>query len=217
MAIDIARAVGAVTREIATREHQGRPARVLVATRTYSTHIDDLWDAMTSAERIPRWFLPVSGELRLGGRYQLEGNASGEITACEPPRHLALTWEWGGDVSWVEVTLTESSNSGSELRLEHIAHVPDDFWDQYGPGATGVGWDLSLLALEEHFSETPSVDAESSEEWTVSEAGRAFVEQSSEAWGLASIAGGTEPSAARAAAKRITAFYTGQEEAGGKG
>src|SRR5882724_8555264 len=29
------------------------------------------WDAMTNAERIPRWFLPISADLRLSGRYQL--------------------------------------------------------------------------------------------------------------------------------------------------
>ena len=47
-----------------------------------------LWDACTNAERIPRWFLPVSGDLRLGGRYQLEGNAGGTIERCDPPRSL---------------------------------------------------------------------------------------------------------------------------------
>ena len=44
-----------------------------------------MWDAVTSAERIPRWFLPISGDLRLGGRYQLEGNAGGEVLECAPP------------------------------------------------------------------------------------------------------------------------------------
>ena len=31
---------------------------------------------------------PISGDLRLGGRYQLQGNAGGEILVCEPPQHL---------------------------------------------------------------------------------------------------------------------------------
>jgi hypothetical protein len=52
--------------------------------------VEDVWDAITSAERIPRRFLPVSGDLRLG-RYQLQGNAGGEITGCNPPRHLRLS------------------------------------------------------------------------------------------------------------------------------
>ena len=59
---------------------------MVVASRSYDTDIDDLWEAITNAERIPRWFLPITGELRLGGRYQLQGNAGGTITACEPPR-----------------------------------------------------------------------------------------------------------------------------------
>jgi Activator of Hsp90 ATPase homolog 1-like protein len=97
--IDIERIFGAVKREVSAREREGRTARVANVARTYDTHVEDLWDALTNHERIPRWFLPVSGDLRLGGRYQLEGNASGTITACEPPRHLAATWEYGDEVS----------------------------------------------------------------------------------------------------------------------
>ena len=51
--------------------------------------------------------MPVSGDLRLGGRFQLQGNAGGGITRCAPPRHLAVTWEFGGQVSWVDVRLFE--------------------------------------------------------------------------------------------------------------
>jgi uncharacterized protein YndB with AHSA1/START domain len=46
-------------------------------TQVYAAPVEDVWDACTNPARIPRWFLPVSGELRLGGRYQLEGNAGG--------------------------------------------------------------------------------------------------------------------------------------------
>jgi uncharacterized protein YndB with AHSA1/START domain len=101
MQIDVASYIGAVTREVVGREHEGKPARVVVASRSYDTTPDDLWDALTSAERIPRWFLPISGDLKLGGRYQLEGNAGGTITACEPPRRLSVTWEFGGGTTWV--------------------------------------------------------------------------------------------------------------------
>ena len=58
--------------------------------------IEDVWDACTTAERIGRWLMPVSGDLRrLGGKYQLEGNAGGEIVSCEPPRLLRVTWALG--------------------------------------------------------------------------------------------------------------------------
>jgi len=118
--IDVLRYIGAVTREVQSREHEGRPARVVVATCAYDTTITDVWDAITNAERIPRWFLPISGDLRLGGRYQLHGNASGQVTGCEPPRSLALTWEFGGQVSWVHVQLTELSDGGTRLQLGQI-------------------------------------------------------------------------------------------------
>jgi uncharacterized protein YndB with AHSA1/START domain len=88
---DVLRYIGAVTREVQSRDHDGRPARVVVATCAYDTTIDDVWDAITSAERIPRWFLPISGDLRLGGRYQLQVNAGGQITGCESPRSLEVT------------------------------------------------------------------------------------------------------------------------------
>jgi len=105
MKVDVTEYMGAVSREVQSRDHQGRPAQVVIATRTYDTTMDDAWDALTNGERIPRWFLPVSGDLRPGGRYQLEGNAGGQITECDPPRQLAITWEYGGVVSWVKVSL----------------------------------------------------------------------------------------------------------------
>lgn len=51
---------------MSTRQHDGREAKVVVLHQTFDTDIDDVWDACTNAERIPRWFLPVSGDLRLG-------------------------------------------------------------------------------------------------------------------------------------------------------
>ena len=102
MEIDIVKTIGAVTRTIESREREGRPARALIASRTYDTSVDDLWDAITNPERIPRWLTPISGELRLGGQYQLHGNASGRILRCEPPTcprgHVGIRWrcELGG-------------------------------------------------------------------------------------------------------------------------
>ncbi len=207
---DFLRYIGAVTRELHTREHQGRPARVLVATCAYDTAPGDLWDAITNPERLPRWFLPVSGDLRVGGRYQLKGNAGGEITACDPPHTLDLTWEMGGQVSWVRVRLSELSDGGTRLRLEHIAHVPDEFWDQYGPGAVGVGWDLTMLGLGRHIETGAATDPQKGAAWPTTAEGKQFAAASSDAWCQASIAAGTPDAAAREAAGRTTAFYTGQ-------
>ena len=199
--------IGEVSREVGTREHEGRPARVVVASRTYDVPIGEVWDALTSADRIPRWLLPVSGDLRLGGRYRLEGNAEGKITTCDRPQHLAVTWEYGGEVSWVDVLLAEDDDGSTRLRLEHVAHVTDERWAEYGPGAAGVGWDLSLLALDEHLSTGNAVEADEE-----SAEAMEFMRRSSEDWCRAAIAGGTPEEEARSAAERTTAFYTGGGE-----
>jgi uncharacterized protein YndB with AHSA1/START domain len=210
--IDIAKHIGAVTRTVLEREHNGRPARVIEASRTYEAEIDDVWDAMTHAERIPRWFLPISGDLRVGGRYQLQGNAGGEITLCEPPRHLAVTWEFGGEITWLTVRLAEQTGGITLLELEHVAHVDDERWKQFGPGAVGVGWDMALMGLAQHLATGGSIDQAEAMAWLVSDEGKQFVGQSSEDWCRASIAAGTDASQARASAARTTAAYTGQPE-----
>lgn len=209
MKIDIGRTIGAVTREVASRDHEGRPARVVSASRTYDTTIEDVWDALTSAERIPRWFLPISGDLRLGGRYQLQGNAAGTITQCDPPSNLAVTWEYGGEVSWVTVQLAQDPKGGTRLDLEHMAHVGDR-WEQYGPGAVGVGWDLALMGLGRHLETGAPNSPEAGMAWMATDEGKSFMRRSSEDWCRASIAGGTDEAAAKAAAQRTTAAYTGE-------
>ena len=46
--------------------------------------------------------------------------------------------------------------------------------------------------------------------FATSTSGKSLITGSSERWGHASIAAGTDPDAARAAAQRTTAFYTGE-------
>lgn len=112
-------------------------------------------------------------------------------------------------MSWVTVTLEAEVQDRTRLELDHVAHVPDDFWAQYGPGARGVGWELGLMGLDEHLRTGADMPPEASE-WPASADGRAFVRESSEAWGRASIAAGTDEADAMAAAARTTAFYTGE-------
>ena len=207
MHIDIAQHIGATTREVSRRTHNGKDARVVVVSRTYSTTPDDLWNALTSAERLPRWFLPISGDLRLGGRFQLQGNAGGQILVCESPRQLKLTWEYGGQTSWLDVRIAKHVH-GSLLTLEHTM-FPDDHWKQFGPGATGVGWDLALLGLGQHIDTGSAKTAEEGMAWMMSDNGKSFVRESSDAWGAAAVAGGEDTVAAKAAVSRTTAAYTG--------
>jgi uncharacterized protein YndB with AHSA1/START domain len=215
--IDVVHQINSVQRRVGSRVLDAGAASTVVVSRTYDAPIDDLWDACTNPERIPRWFLPISGELRVGGRYQLEGNAGGTIERCDPPRSFAATWEFGGEVTWIELRLTPEAAGGTRFELEHIARVDDERWAQFGPGAVGVGWDLVLTGLARHLASGASVDRAEAAAWSASNEGRRFVTLSSQAWCDASIAAGTDVAAARAAADRTTAAYTGIETAGRAG
>ena len=208
MEFDFEYHLDAVERSVSSLERDGRPARGVTLSRGYATTVEDLWDAVTNPERIPRWFLPVSGELEPGGRYQLEGNAGGLITACQPPSNLALTWEFGEDLSWVEVGFSADGTGVARLTLTHTAHL-SEHWDEFGPGAVGVGWELGLLGLALHLAQ-PAAPKPGEAAFAASPEGMAFITGSSEAWGQAAVAAGADLNAARVAAGRTTAFYTGE-------
>ena len=200
--------VNSVTRRVGSRTIPAGEARAVQIGRTYDAPLEDVWEACTDPERIRRWFLPVSGELREGGRYQVEGNAGGLIERCEPPRSFTATWEYGGQVSWIELRLSLLAGGGTRLELEHIAHT-DDHWAQFGPGAVGVGWDLALLGLTKHLVSGATVDPEAGMRFPASEEGRRFIEASSRGWCEAAIAAGADAAEATAAAERTFAFFTG--------
>lgn len=208
---DPAATAGLVTREVRDGSRDDAPTKIAVARRTYATDRDDLWDALTSAERLPRWFMPITGDLTVGGRYQLEGHAGGVVERCDAPRAFAVTWESNGGVSWLEVSLTPADD-GTTLELVHEAPVDPDFWVQYGPGAVGVGWDLSLMGLGLHLDTGAALDPQAVEEWSVSDEGVTFARAASTSWADAAIAAGEDADQARAAGERTLAFYTTQPE-----
>lgn len=207
----IANAIGAEFRALVEREHHGKPARVVVAHRDYDTSPEDLWDALTNPERIPRWFAPVEGDLRLGGRYQIKGNAGGEITRCDPNEAFDIDWEFGGGKSWVTVRLQPRGDT-TRLILEHIMPIRegDEHWAKYGPAAVGVGWDLSFLGLGIHLETGEPVDMEGVNGWSAGEDGKAFMKASAAGWATAHIASGADPETAKAMAGRTAAFYCGE-------
>jgi len=209
--IDVKHQINEVRREVGTKVLEAGEARVVTISQTYESSLDDVWDACTNPQRIPRWFLPVSGDLRLGGHYQLEGNAGGTIERCDPPNSFAATWEFGGETSWIEVRLSERPGGRIRFELEHVAHVADERWAQFGPGAVGVGWDLALVGLARHMSGGAPMDPRQGAAWVGSDEGREFISLSSEQWCQASVTAGTPVTEAQTAAERTVAFYTGAE------
>lgn len=178
--------------------------------RRYEAEIDDVWDAITSPERLRRWLKPVTGDLEVGGRFELDGGEHGEILRCEPPRLLKVSWlfgpeadEWPG-TSEVEVRLAPGPDGDTEFELVHAAAVGEPLFPTYGPGAGGVGWDLRLLALAQLLDGREVADHE---EFERSLEGREFIRRSATAWGEAHLAAGGEPDQVAAAVEATTRFY----------
>ena len=171
--------------------------------------IEDVWDALTRPERIGRWFLPISGDYRIGGRYQFEGNAGGEILELRPPERasgdvgLRGAGQPGRRVGGRDPA--DGRRTGDDPRLVHTASVPAEMWDQFGPGAVGVGWEMGMLGLTLHLSGGSVGDPIA---WQVSDEGREFATRSSVAWGAANAAAGADPETVAANIANTTAFYT---------
>jgi len=180
---DIAEQLKAIQRNVSSGPIEGGEGVTVLLTREYDAAVEDVWEAMTDPERIRRWFYPVSGDLRAGGTFQLEGNAGGDILRCEPPRLLRLTF--GGPASQVELRLSGAERT--RLELEHT--VPIEM-ARSGAGAlyVGPGWDGAFLALalflRGEVTEDPIAAANSPE-------AREFTLQSVHAWVSAVETSGT--------------------------
>ncbi|MEU4197234.1 SRPBCC family protein [Kribbella sp. NPDC026611] len=138
--IDLLEHINAVQREVS---RTGETVSVVMR-RSYTATPEELWDALTTPERMRRWLMPVTGNLEVGGTFELEGNAGGEILECEPPKRFRVTF--GGPTSLLEIRLTPGSGTSTDLELEHsMSEAP-------APGGAGAlwvgpGWDGALLGL----------------------------------------------------------------------
>lgn len=173
--IDIVNQLAAIYREVGLRPVEGGEGVGVLMRRSYSAPVEDVWDAVTDPERMRRWFMPVSGDLRVGGNFQLEGNASGKILGCEPPHLLRVTF--GGPTSIVELRLSPDGDE-TVLELEHT--VPLEIAQSVaGALFVGPGWDGALMGLglylEGDAPDDPVAAASSPE-------AQAFSKESVDAW-----------------------------------
>lgn len=99
-------------REIAAGE-----ARVAAFERVYDAPLDDVWEACTDPDRLRRWYVPVSGDLRPGGTFRQEMMGSGTIERCEPPHRLTLSLGSGADE--IDLRLSALGDGSTRLELEH--------------------------------------------------------------------------------------------------
>jgi uncharacterized protein YndB with AHSA1/START domain len=210
--IDVDHQINAVSRDLGGREIDAGEAHVVTVSQGYDTDPEDLWDAVTNIERIARWFLPITGELTVGGKYQLQGHAGGTVLTCDPPKNFTATWEFGGNVSWIDVGVAVDGPGRARLIVEHIIPVADDeIWRRFGPGAVGMGWDSMLVGLALHLPTGETIDPAAGQEWLGTEDGQRFLALSSEKWYETSVAFGVESALARAMADHCLAAYRGEQ------
>jgi uncharacterized protein YndB with AHSA1/START domain len=143
--IDIPAQLDAIEREVTRRNGANGEEVTVTIRRSYQAGKSDVWDALTDPERLRRWFLPIRGDLRTGGSFQLEGNAGGDILECRPTDLIRVTF--GGPTSIVELRLSERGGNLTMLELEHSFPLE---LAQSGAGAlyVGPGWDGGFVALD---------------------------------------------------------------------
>ena len=191
----------AVTRDETHRELRGADdARTLLVRRRYDAAVEDVWDACTDPERLNRWFLPVTGELRPGGRFSVQGNANGEILHCDPPRVLRVTWEYGErPASQVELRLADAADADAAatvLELEHSAIARDievgggridPILNDAASGLWGIGtgWELPLSIGLERYLRGELPDRPAVEWFEVTDEVLALADRAGRAWAAA--------------------------------
>jgi uncharacterized protein YndB with AHSA1/START domain len=120
--------------------------------RQYPVSVEELWEALTSPERLRRWLGKVTGDLRAGGCYRIDFAAdggdddpsdrtTGTIRSCEPPRLLLLSWDFDGEPTSLVRVAVSATEDGATLELEH-SRLPHG-----QAGGYGAGWHAHLAEL----------------------------------------------------------------------
>ncbi|MEO8261810.1 MAG: SRPBCC family protein [Pseudolysinimonas sp.] len=114
----------------------------------YSTHIDDLWSAITQPDRLKRWIADVVGDLRVGGEFRAtftsHWSGSGIVEVCDAPNLLRVrTWLPGEDATVMEAQLT-AEGDGTRLVIEERGLPLGEYADH------GAGWQVHAEDLHAH-------------------------------------------------------------------
>jgi uncharacterized protein YndB with AHSA1/START domain len=139
-------------RRIGRRTIPAGEARSAIMARRYDAPVEDVWSACTDPERLARWFVPVSGDLRQGGSFSLSFGVYGEVLRCQPPRLLTLSWAYEDmPVDEVELRLAADGDGATLVEVEHATVTTTVEFDGRlvdAFGNMGSGWEPLLAALE---------------------------------------------------------------------
>jgi len=107
----------------------------------FDTDIDDLWSALTEPRRLARWIAKVDGDLRPGGefhRVSADGESTGRVDACEPPRRLLVTLRDSdprpGQPEQTEIEATLTADGDGTILVVEERDLPLPLLPAYGAG-----------------------------------------------------------------------------------
>lgn len=143
----------------------------LLLERTFRAPIEDVWASIVESERSARWIASWTGEPGVGKsilvRMTAEEGAVPEpvlITACDPPRHLAMDWAVGESAWKIAVTLSEAEGATTLTFVHHLSAEDDASeigpgWELYldrlaavRDGESFAGWDEYYPAQKDHYT-----------------------------------------------------------------
>lgn len=140
-------------REIGTRGINGGSGHGVRIIIHFSAPQDEVWHACTAPERMRLWFLPVTGDLRVGGKYELETYAEGQILHCSAPDLLTVTMNFQG-LPGEAVLALSAADGETVLEFEHTMAMDAGPWAALAPDI-GSGWDVALRYLDLHLRGEP--------------------------------------------------------------
>ncbi len=117
--MDLGRVIGAVTRVVGDREYEGKLAKVVVASVPTTRHQTTCGTRSPTPSAFRVGFYRYPAICGWADGISSKGTPAAPITQCEPPKTFAVTWEYAGQTSWVNVRLTGAAGR-TELELEHV-------------------------------------------------------------------------------------------------
>lgn len=162
-----------------------------------------IWDALTDPARLETWYGAVDGDLVEGGRFHLGSGAVGSILEVEAPHKLSLTWEVDGSVDPLLLRVDPEDDGTSRVSIHHTALMDRAVFDEFGPGAVAIGWEIALQALR---SEIEGGTAPT-RAWLDSEEGQAQLRAWSIRWAAEAVAAGVDEDSARHGEDAITSAH----------
>jgi uncharacterized protein YndB with AHSA1/START domain len=143
----------------------------VVLERTFRAETETVWRFLTEPALLRTWLAGGQVEPRLNGRVELDflllecpgregasGTVFGVITAYDPPRRLAYSWDESGqqrppgECSEVAFELSPAADGGTHLRLIHRRVSSAD------ASGLAAGWHLHLNLLDVRLAGRPDFD-----------------------------------------------------------